>query len=81
MPAAQFHQLSLYIVHCTAPLEVLHDRLSSRTGDISDATTDLLGRNKQHLNPLPKWKTLFKNFRYDSTLRGTIGASNSNQNP
>ena len=39
---AQSHQLPLQIVHCTAPLEVLRDRLALRTGDITDATDDLL---------------------------------------
>ncbi|MDB9314829.1 AAA family ATPase [Spirulina sp. CS-785/01] len=29
-------------VHCTAPMGVLRDRLQTRQGDISDATTDLL---------------------------------------
>jgi len=39
---AQFHQLPLQIIHCTAPLKVLLERLASRTGDIADATPDLL---------------------------------------
>jgi uncharacterized protein len=30
------------ILHCTAPVEVLRDRLIQRTGDIADATVDLL---------------------------------------
>ncbi len=30
------------IIHCNAPVEVLRDRLNSRSGDISDATSDLL---------------------------------------
>lgn len=34
--------MPLQIFHCTAPVEVLRDRLSSRTGDIADATADLL---------------------------------------
>jgi uncharacterized protein len=36
------HQLPLKILHCTAPVETLRDRLSARTGDIADATADLL---------------------------------------
>jgi len=56
---AQFHQLSLYIVHCTAPLEVLHDRLSSRTGDISDATTDLLGAQQAAFKPFTEVEKLY----------------------
>ena len=39
---AESHNLPLQILHCTAPEAVLRDRLSSRTGDISDATADLL---------------------------------------
>lgn len=46
---AQQHQIPLRIVHCTAPLEVLRQRLTERTGDISDATADLLPQ--QHLEP------------------------------
>jgi uncharacterized protein len=34
--------LPLQIIHCTAPVEVLRDRLIQRTGDIADATVDLL---------------------------------------
>ncbi|AFZ36609.1 adenylylsulfate kinase [Stanieria cyanosphaera PCC 7437] len=40
--AAKTNQIPLQIINCTAPLEVLSDRLSSRSGDISDATADLL---------------------------------------
>jgi uncharacterized protein len=34
--------LFLQIFHCTAPENVLRDRLAQRTGDIADATVDLL---------------------------------------
>ena len=40
--AAKSNHLSLQIVNCTAPMEVLRDRLNSRNNDISDATADLL---------------------------------------
>jgi aminoglycoside phosphotransferase family enzyme/predicted kinase len=40
--AAQSNNIPLEIVNCTAPIEVLRDRLDSRSGDISDATGDLL---------------------------------------
>jgi uncharacterized protein len=36
------HQIPLQIVQCTAPLEVVQERLHQRTGDIADATVDLL---------------------------------------
>lgn len=39
---AQQQQIPFSIVHCYAPLEVLKQRLESRTGDISDATSDIL---------------------------------------
>jgi uncharacterized protein len=34
--------IQLDIIHCTAPEQVLIDRLTQRTGDIADATVDLL---------------------------------------
>jgi predicted kinase len=40
--AASKHQLPLQIIYCTAPLEVVQERLANRTGDIADATVDLL---------------------------------------
>jgi uncharacterized protein len=35
-------RIKLDIIHCTAPEQVLIDRLTHRTGDITDATVDLL---------------------------------------
>lgn len=46
---ATAHQIPLQIIHCDAPLEVLRDRLHNRTGDIADATADLLPQ--QYLEP------------------------------
>jgi hypothetical protein len=43
---AQTHQLPLKILYCTAPLSVLQERLRDRTGDVSDATADLLPSQK-----------------------------------
>lgn len=40
--AATANKISLKIFNCTAPTEVLRDRLNSRSEDISDATADLL---------------------------------------
>lgn len=40
--AAEKHHLPLQILHCTAPEQILRDRLNSRTGDVSDATANLL---------------------------------------
>jgi uncharacterized protein len=39
---AQSEAIQLDIIHCTAPETVLIDRLAQRTGDIADATVDLL---------------------------------------
>lgn len=40
------NNLNLEILYCDAPLEVLSDRLNKRSGDISDATADLLQQQK-----------------------------------
>ncbi|WP_019487412.1 bifunctional aminoglycoside phosphotransferase/ATP-binding protein [Kamptonema formosum] len=39
---AETNNISGKIIHCTAPIEVLRSRLQNRTGDIADATVDLL---------------------------------------
>lgn len=36
------HQLPLQIIECTAPMDILQERLQQRQGDIADATPDLL---------------------------------------
>jgi len=41
---ASAQSIPLTIVHCTAPLEVLGDRLRQRTGDIADATPEILAK-------------------------------------
>jgi uncharacterized protein len=48
---AKKHQLPLQIIQCTAPLEVLRERLHKRTGDIADATADLLDSQLQQAEP------------------------------
>jgi aminoglycoside phosphotransferase family enzyme/predicted kinase len=45
----QAHGIPLEILHCTAPDDVLRDRVQQRQGDISDATTDVLAN--QHMEP------------------------------
>ena len=40
--AAKENQIPLEIISCTAPIEVMSHRLTSRQGDVSDATADLL---------------------------------------
>jgi predicted kinase len=39
---AKSYQLPIQIFHCTAPEDVLRERLLSRTNDVSDATADLI---------------------------------------
>ncbi len=48
---AKLYELPVKIIHCTAPEEVLRDRLLSRTGDISDATADLLTQQQATAEP------------------------------
>jgi hypothetical protein len=43
---AESNQLPVQIIYCTAPEAVLRDRLLSRTGDVSDATADLLSQQQ-----------------------------------
>jgi aminoglycoside phosphotransferase family enzyme/predicted kinase len=38
--------IPVQILHCDAPMAVLRDRVSGRTGDISDATPDLLAQQQ-----------------------------------
>jgi uncharacterized protein len=42
LAAATSAQLPIHFVQCTAPISVLRDRLQKRTGDIADATADML---------------------------------------
>jgi aminoglycoside phosphotransferase family enzyme/predicted kinase len=48
---AEKHQIPLQIIYCTAPVEVIRDRLINRTGDIADATVDLLTSQLQQAEP------------------------------
>jgi uncharacterized protein len=43
---AQAQQIPLKIIHCTAPMAVLQTRLQQRTGDIADATVDILAQQQ-----------------------------------
>ena len=45
------HEVPLEILHCTAPEAVLRDRLNKRTGDIADATADLLAEQQALYEP------------------------------
>jgi uncharacterized protein len=48
---AESRQIPLQILHCTAPVEVLRQRLQQRTGDIADATVDLLESQQATAEP------------------------------
>jgi uncharacterized protein len=50
--AAIANQIPITIVECTAPIEVLRDRLNRRTNDIADATADLLNSQIAAAEPL-----------------------------
>ncbi len=43
---SEVNNIPLKIIHCTAPIKVLRDRLNQRQGDISDATADLIASQK-----------------------------------
>ena len=47
--AAKAQSIPLTFLHCAAPLEVLKQRVIARTGDIADATADILA--KQSMEP------------------------------
>ncbi|WP_172657268.1 AAA family ATPase [Myxosarcina sp. GI1] len=66
---AQAANIPLQIIHCIAPTEILRDRLSTRSGDVSDATPDLL---RQQLE-------LFEEFGTgEQSYVTTIDTSNDN---
>lgn len=48
---AEKNQLPLQIIYCTAPLEVIQQRLVNRTGDIADATVDILSSQLRQTEP------------------------------
>jgi uncharacterized protein len=52
LEAAQTAQIPIRIAQCTAPIGVLRDRLQHRTGDVSDATADLLDSQIRADEPL-----------------------------
>ncbi|MEM8677412.1 MAG: AAA family ATPase [Cyanobacteria bacterium P01_G01_bin.67] len=46
---AQANNIPLKIVHCTAPIAILRDRLNRRQHDISDATADLVATQQANV--------------------------------
>lgn len=57
--ASKLHQIPLQILYCTAPLEVVRDRLALRTGDIADATIDLLEAQQTAAEPFTDAEQLY----------------------
>ena len=49
IPLTQAKNIPLTFLHCTAPADVLKARVTARTGDITDATADILA--KQSMEP------------------------------
>ncbi|MES1023338.1 AAA family ATPase [Gloeocapsa sp. BRSZ] len=70
--SAQVQQLPLQIIHCTAPIEVLRDRLSSRTGDIADATIDLLETQQVAFEPFTTEEHLVKEVNTTQELESQL---------
>ncbi|MEM6449383.1 MAG: AAA family ATPase [Cyanobacteria bacterium P01_D01_bin.105] len=54
--SAQANNVPLTFLHCTAPAEVLRARVTARTGDIADATADILA--KQFMEPFSSEATV-----------------------
>ncbi|MEM0982008.1 MAG: AAA family ATPase, partial [Cyanobacteria bacterium P01_H01_bin.58] len=54
---AQRYQLPITIVHCTAPLDTLKQRVQERQGDIADATVAIL--SQQTLEPFTEKETSY----------------------
>ena len=48
---ARANRIGIEILHCTAPVEILRDRLNNRIGDIADATADLLAMQQEKAEP------------------------------
>ncbi len=62
--------IPLTIIHCTAPLSVLAERLSRRQKDISDATPDLLPQQQSQQQPFTEAEKPFV-VTLDTSLPGT----------
>jgi uncharacterized protein len=56
---AQSHHIPIQILHCTAPEEVIRERLQIRQGDISDATVDLLSSQLSNAEPFTETEMVY----------------------
>ncbi|MEG4988612.1 AAA family ATPase [Microcoleus sp. BR0-C5] len=59
---AQSHGLPLQIIYCTAPIEVLRERLQQRRGDITDATAELLSSQQAAFEPFTELEQISVNI-------------------
>jgi hypothetical protein len=59
---AQSHGLPLQIIYCTAPIEVLRERLQQRRGDIADATAELLSWQQAAFQPFTELEEISVNI-------------------
>ncbi|MEG4107017.1 AAA family ATPase [Microcoleus sp. S13_C5] len=56
------HGLPLQIIYCTAPIEVLRERLQQRRGDIADATAELLSSQQAAFEPFTELEQISVNI-------------------
>jgi uncharacterized protein len=56
---SQEKSIPLEICYCQAPLEILAQRLTARTGDISDATIDLLQQQQKQFEPFTESEKIY----------------------
>ncbi|MBD1830974.1 AAA family ATPase [Microcoleus vaginatus GB1-A2] len=59
---AQSRGLPLQIIYCTAPIEVLRERLQQRRGDIADATAELLSSQQAAFEPCTELEQISVNI-------------------
>ncbi len=59
---AKSHGLPLQIIYCTAPIEVLRERLQQRRGDIADATAELLSSQQAAFEPFTELEQISLNI-------------------
>ncbi|MEG4203822.1 AAA family ATPase [Microcoleus sp. Pol7_A1] len=59
---AQSRGLPLQIIYCTAPIEVLRERLQQRRGDIADATAELLSSQQAAFEPFTEKEQISVNI-------------------
>ena len=62
MNLAQSHGLPLQIIYCTAPMAVLRERLQQRTGDIADATAEILNSQQAEAEPFTELEQISVNI-------------------